>query len=372
MPVQQVAPAPDPRRVGKAPAARATPTVAAAEPRPDGALRPISDAEALAATAPTPLLDAAIARAQDIQAAATGAGAPAPAPAVAPVSEVLAAAEPPRDDALVQTAAVADTGPIRAAEVEPLPPAPPIPPAPVPAPEPPPAPAPVPPEEAWRSHFEALRAVVREREAASDGEPWPLRAAVLDWLGDGRPSGADARTTLWTALAEALAQASARAEGPAGAADPALREAITALEANLPLTVGTLALCRKVQGFGQYEPLAEPSCRAGQTVVVYCELDGLRYEPEADGARLRSRLESTVELRAAEGDRVVWSQALGTAEDVCRRRRRDYYVNYRLTLPDAAALPPGAYRLRVHQRDAMGGNEATAEIPLTIAAPPNG
>jgi hypothetical protein len=347
--------------------------MAAAEPRPDGALRAISDAEALAATAPTPLLDAAIARAQDLQDAATGAREPGP--AIAP--EALAAAAPPRDDALVQTAAVADTGPIRAAEVEPLPPAPPVEPAPAPSPPsvPPPAPVPVPPEEAWRSHFEALRALVREREAAADGEPWPLRAAVLDWLGDGRPPGSDARATLWPALVEALAQASARAEGdPAGpaAADPALREAITALEANLPLTVGTLALCRKVQGFGQYEPLAEPSCRAGQTVVVYCELDGLRYEPEPDGGRVRSRLESTVELRAAEGDRVVWSQSLGTAEDVCRRRRRDYYVNYRLTLPDAAALPPGAYRLRVHQRDAIAGNEATAEIPLTIAAPPNG
>ena len=76
--------------------------------------------------------------------------------------------------------------------------------------------------------------------------------------------------------------------------------------------------------------------------------------------------------RAVEGDRVLWSQSLGTAEDVCRRRRRDYYVNYRLTLPDAATLPPGTYRLQIQQRDAYAGAEATGEITLTIAEASNG
>jgi hypothetical protein len=372
LPVGRVDPSLDPRRVGKAPAPAPNtttppPAALAAGPLPEGGLQPISDAEAMAATAPTPLLDAAMARAQAMQDAATGAM-----PDPAPAPEALAAAEPPpRDDALVQTAAVAETAPIRAPEPSQA-----APPAPMPQPAPTPAPEPAPtPEEAWRAHFEVLRSLAREREAQSDGEPWPLRAAVLAWLAnDGekdeeRPAGDDGQAALWTALAETLAQATARADDPDA---PVLREAITALEGQLPLRVGTLALCRKVQGFGQYEPIAEPSCRAGQTVVLYCELDGLRYEPEPQGGRLRSRLESTVELRAAEGDRVVWSQSLGTAEDVCRRRRRDYYVNYRLTLPDAAALPPGAYRLRIHQRDAIAGNEDTAEVALTIAATPAG
>ena len=33
----------------------------------------------------------------------------------------------------------------------------------------------------------------------------------------------------------------------------------------------------------------------------------------------------------------VWDQSLGEAEDRCRSRRRDYYVNYRITIPTAVA-----------------------------------
>lgn len=299
-----------------------------------------------------------------------------PTPATTPTTlePAAVATAAPRDEAVVQAAAVAEANipealpganPAVTAEL-------------APEPEPVPEPAPVLPEDAWRTHFEALRVLAREREAASDGEPWPLRAAVLDWLGDGGPQQHDSRTVIWSAFIESLAQTTTRAEtagvdasaGPAD--DPALREVIDTLEEHRPLRVGTLALCRKVQGFGQYEPIAEPSCRAGQTVVLYCELEGLRYEPGAGNGLLRSRLESTVVLRADEGDRVLWSQSLGTAEDICRRRRRDYYVNYRLTLPDAATLAPGTYRLQIQQRDAIAGTEATAEIPLTIAATPNG
>ncbi len=367
MPHQRVDRSLDPRQISRAPAqaptslplplplpaeAEAVAVAREAAPLPETPLRAISDAEALAAAAPapTPLLDAAVAQAQAVQDVMTGASAPDPEPAPEPVT--LAVAESP------------------APELKPDPE-----PVPAPAPEPAPAPAAVSPEEQWRTRFEALQALARSREAASDGEPWPLRAAVLEWLGEGGADRDEARAVIWSALLESLAQATSRAESekPPTAENPALREAIDALEERLPLRVGALAICRKVQGFGQYEPIAEPSCRAGQTVVLYCELEGLRYEPEeGEGGALRSRLESTVVLRAAEGDRVYWSQSLGTAEDVCRRRRRDYYVNYRITLPDAATLPPGTYRLQVLQRDVNANTEATAETLLHIAEPAKG
>lgn len=387
MPRQRVDTSLDPRRVSRAPShapsasASALPVKAVSHaevPLPEAPLRAISDAEALAAVAPTPtptpaptptpLLDAAVAQAQEVQDAMIGAlppdplSAPAPVLASEPASLPALAASPPRDETIIQTAAVGETkAPDGAPALKP------------PEPEAEPAPAPATPEEEWRSHFEALRALANAREAASDGEPWPLRAAVLDWLSEGGANQNDARTVFWSALIESLAQATSQADGgePHPADNPALREAIEAMEGQLPLRVGALALCQKVQGFGQYELISESSCHAGQTVVLYCELEGLRYEPEGgEGGSLRSRLESTVVLRAGEGDRdrVLWSQSLGTAEDVCRRRRRDYYVNYRLTLPDATTLPPGTYRLQIQQRDANAGAEATAEIPLVISA----
>jgi hypothetical protein len=97
-------------------------------------------------------------------------------------------------------------------------------------------------------------------------------------------------------------------------------------------------------------------------VIVYCEMAGLRYN--ADDGGHRSRLASRVELIARKADRPVWMQDLGTAEDVCRRRRRDYYVNYRLTLP--ATLHPGHYELRLTQTDLNGDQSVTSSLPLEV------
>jgi hypothetical protein len=74
-------------------------------------------------------------------------------------------------------------------------------------------------------------------------------------------------------------------------------------------------------------------------------------------------LAAHVEVRSAKDGKSVWKQALGTAEDLCRRRR-DYFVNYRITLP--ATLPPGHFELRLTQTDLVSDRSATLSIPLTV------
>ena len=76
-------------------------------------------------------------------------------------------------------------------------------------------------------------------------------------------------------------------------------------------------------------------------MIVYCELAGLRYA--AEGAVFPARIRSRIEVAAEGGREPVWKHDLGTSSDVCRRRRRDFYVNYRVTVPEA--LPPGTYEL---------------------------
>jgi hypothetical protein len=131
------------------------------------------------------------------------------------------------------------------------------------------------------------------------------------------------------------------------------------------LTITELRLCRKVFGFASFEALDEPTVKAGQRVLIYCEMTGIEYEPQ-DGSFV-SRLSSVIELRSAGQDHgaLQWEQELGTAEDVCRRRRRDYYVNYRVTLP--RTLAPGSYRLRLIQTDLVANQTTSAEMPLAIA-----
>ena len=84
-----------------------------------------------------------------------------------------------------------------------------------------------------------------------------------------------------------------------------------------------------------------------------------------EGSLQRSRLASRVEIVAPGGGEPVWTQSLGTADDLCRHRRRDFYVNYRMTLPDG--LAPGSYELRLIQDDLVAGQTTTRAMVLVIA-----
>jgi hypothetical protein len=128
------------------------------------------------------------------------------------------------------------------------------------------------------------------------------------------------------------------------------------------LSIGDLRLCRKVLGFGSFEPLTSDRVKAGQQLLVYCELTGIQYEERGDD--FVSRISSRVEVKAADGGPVLWSRELGDAQDICRRRRRDYYVNYRVELP--RTLAPGSYRLRLLQTDLVAGSAISGDIPFEI------
>jgi hypothetical protein len=220
------------------------------------------------------------------------------------------------------------------------------------------------PGDPWRDALARLRTLARDRAgkpAPGEADPWSLRARLLDWIAE--PGGNAKESTLWRTVLTALAAAT----GPETSDDPArgaeVRAAVEALEEHAPLAIADLRICRKVHGFGNFEPLDPARCRPGASMIVYCELEGLRYEPQ--GPMRRSRLSTRVELVPARGGEPAWSQDLGTAEDVCRRRRRDYYVNFRITLPPT--LPPGDYELRLSQADEVAARSVAATIPMTVA-----
>jgi hypothetical protein len=151
-------------------------------------------------------------------------------------------------------------------------------------------------------------------------------------------------------------------DGPAATPSAARAQNPCAPEDRDPLRITELRLCRKVSGFGAFEPLSESSVKAGQPVLIYCEMTGLRYEAKVDG--FVSRVSSHIEIRACGGGPIRWERDLGAGEDVCRRRRHDYYVNYLVELPET--LSPGAYELRLTQTDQVANRSATAQIPLLI------
>jgi hypothetical protein len=128
------------------------------------------------------------------------------------------------------------------------------------------------------------------------------------------------------------------------------------------LEIAALRLCSKVGGFGAVEPVNPDALKPGQLVGVYWEMSGVEYR--AQGDVFVSRLAAHLELRSGPDGPVVWEQALGTAQDVCPRRRRDYYASYPIDLP--RTLEPGPYRLRLTQTDLIGNRVASREVSVTI------
>ncbi len=224
------------------------------------------------------------------------------------------------------------------------------------------------PSDVWREGLDRLRSVARDR-AAEKGkrshELWMLRAQILDGLDEPASTEAPAaevlRRTVLNALVGQAAPGSGPTDAPVWAAQ--IRSAIEALEDRTPLEITELQLCRKVKGFGDYEPLEAAAYRPGHGVILYCEMAGVRYEPEGDF--YRSRLASRVEIVASGGSEPIWKHVPAPADDLCRRRRRDFYVNYRITLPES--LVPGSYDLRLIQDDLVASRTSTRAVALVIA-----
>ena len=129
-----------------------------------------------------------------------------------------------------------------------------------------------------------------------------------------------------------------------------------------PLGINKLTLCRKVLGFGSFESLADTRVKAGQRLLVYCEMTGMQYEEKH--SEFVSRISSRIEITSIANGTIVWMHELGPAEDVCSSRRRDFYVNFRVDLP--SSLPIGLYSLRLTQSDLVAQRSTSAEIPLEI------
>jgi hypothetical protein len=300
--------------------------------------------------AATPLLDAALIRAQ---------GQDEPAPAKTdegpklppPVPEPSAASTPTSASTPIPVAA---SGAFASAE---------FPAAPVPAPEPEPAR----PEDAWRDGVRKLVGLARARLEATPangpvaGPPWGLRARVLAWLAepDLDPELGQRESDGVRAVLRAIDDS----PGDSPRRGDEVRSAVLVLEDKAPFEITDLRFCSRVDGFGDFEAFEPPVRKAGQPVILYCEIDGLRFEQTSGG--FRTRVAAQLEILAQGGGQPIHTRPLEVAEETCRRRRRDYYVAYKLVLP--RPLEPGDYRIRLTARDLATDRTASREVAFGIA-----
>lgn len=166
---------------------------------------------------------------------------------------------------------------------------------------------------------------------------------------------------------------------PVGAADPAvlaqlLREEANRLGSGLPLEITRAVLCRRVESFGRFTPLASTRLLAGRShaAIVYVEVENFAQRrdtsEDADGERWVIDLGQELALYHDADGLLAWRRPEQALRDTSSRRRRDLYLVQRVDLP--STLTVGRYHLKVTVRDRATGAAAEAVIPIEIVADP--
>ncbi len=217
------------------------------------------------------------------------------------------------------------------------------------------------------------------REQMHDGtsleDVWTLKFVELAL---GRPTddkssmsslGLNAQQTLG-ALLKAAEQVHMSLMHPTAPADDAVK-ALDALRAKMigqvdPELSNTF-FCRSVTNYGIYEEMPRDSFVTGQRVqtIVYSEIDNLSSEVGADGMH-RTVLGTHLEVLTVNGE-TVWQDEQPEIVDRCKRKRRDFFVAQRVTLP--ATLPAGDYILKVFVEDKLSGRATEVAHKFEMFSP---
>jgi len=126
-----------------------------------------------------------------------------------------------------------------------------------------------------------------------------------------------------------------------------LRDATSDLTATSKLELKNLAFCERVDQFGWYTEFPRNEFQPKQQVILYAEVENFAAEHKGP-ASYETELQGSYVILDSSGQEVA-SRQLQLDKEVCRNQRRDYFLAYRIYLPDNIA--PGRYRLELTVED---------------------
>lgn len=140
------------------------------------------------------------------------------------------------------------------------------------------------------------------------------------------------------------------------------------LRSQAELTIPVVALCKKVEGFGVYDPMEPARFAAGreQPAIVYCEIDN--FSSQLDGQRRwTTMLAEEVVLYDEQNGLEVWREKqTRSIVDYSRNRRHDFFLVKMIKLP--ANLTIGRYLLKVSVVDQQVQRVAENTVAVEIVA----
>jgi hypothetical protein len=140
-----------------------------------------------------------------------------------------------------------------------------------------------------------------------------------------------------------------------------LEEAVSNLRELGSLSLRNLSFCKNVYGYGSIESYDTDTFTAGQQVSLYVEVEN--YHSKSTEKGYCTLLGATYELLDDKGKRVSGGD-FPDVDDACRSRRRDFHIQYGLSLPEN--LTPGRYRVELVVKDRQSDKLGHATAPFEI------
>jgi hypothetical protein len=145
-----------------------------------------------------------------------------------------------------------------------------------------------------------------------------------------------------------------------------LDEAVAHLRELGSLSLRNLAFCKNVYGYGAFESYDNDIFSPGQQVSLYVEVEN--YHSESTEKGYCTLLGATYELFDDKGKRVSGGD-FPDVDDCCRSRRRDFHIQFGLTIP--ANLTPGRYRVELVVKDRKSDKLGHATLPFETRSAPH-
>lgn len=128
------------------------------------------------------------------------------------------------------------------------------------------------------------------------------------------------------------------------------RQAMSHLASVSNLEVRNATFCTEVDGFGVITKFPQYSFKPDQELLLYCELDNF-VSTQLEGKGYETQLQGSYEIVDSNGRRVA-DQLLPLDSHLCRNQRRDYFIAYRIYMPQK--IDSGKYQLKLTVEDMKG------------------
>ena len=141
--------------------------------------------------------------------------------------------------------------------------------------------------------------------------------------------------------------------------------AVQHLREKADLEIQQLAFCSEIKSYGNYNPFPKNEFREGDPVLIYTEVANFK-SVSVESGMFQTRLRSKMELFkfGIDGQRQVKVYKFQPTVDLCRNRRRDYFLSYAIEIPKQIGI--GRYTLQLTVTDEHGNKVATDSINFSI------